>query len=150
MIDLSKQAERRAEEAWEQRYKHGKAARTWGAIASEKPAEAELYTILSDYMAEYEAADAKAQKRFQELAARVGDEKGGGVMLTKERRLRRMKDLIGNAKAALFDVESALPDGPERRAVYALRMRMNDLGPSVLAREVLECDRADGSPKEGA
>jgi hypothetical protein len=36
-------------------------------------------------------------------------------------------DRIGNASAALFGVESVLPDGDERRAVYRLRIALNDM-----------------------
>ena len=59
----------RAEEAWDQRYKHGKAARTWDAIAVESPHRARVSKILSEWMAAYEAADAAAEEAFRTLAA---------------------------------------------------------------------------------
>jgi hypothetical protein len=68
----------REREAWENRYKHGKAARTWDAIASEhegttkKPTTAEC-KILAEWMAAYEAADAVAEKAFRELRASDGN-----------------------------------------------------------------------------
>jgi hypothetical protein len=66
-------AEMREREAWENRYKHGKASRTWDAIARENEASGKLPTpaecrILADWMAAYEAADAAAEKAFRALA----------------------------------------------------------------------------------
>ena len=63
----------REHEAWENRYKHGKAARAWDAIAREhegsdkKPTPAEC-RILAEWMAAYEAADAAAEAAFRALA----------------------------------------------------------------------------------
>lgn len=63
----------REREAWDNRYKHGKASRTWAAIAIEnegtdkRPSSAEC-RILSEWMAAYEAADAAAEKAFRALA----------------------------------------------------------------------------------
>jgi hypothetical protein len=65
----------RAMEAWDQRYKHGKAARTWDAIAEEKPARRELSKILAEWMYAYAASDARAEKAFRELGAI--DDRGG-------------------------------------------------------------------------
>jgi hypothetical protein len=67
-------AEMREREAWENRYKHGKASRAWDAVASEHegtdklPPPAEC-RILSEWMAAYEAADAAAEAAFRALAA---------------------------------------------------------------------------------
>jgi hypothetical protein len=64
----------REHEAWEARYKHAKASRTWATIADEhegngkKPTPAEC-RILAEWMAAYEEADAAAEKAFRELAA---------------------------------------------------------------------------------
>lgn len=66
MSDLARQRER---EANEQRYKHGKAARIWDAVAVESPARAEVSKILAKWMYAYEAADAEAERAFRELAA---------------------------------------------------------------------------------
>jgi hypothetical protein len=68
----AKEAASRASDAWDQRYKHGKAARTWDAIARESPERREVSEILANWMAAYEAADAEAEKAFQELAAKGG------------------------------------------------------------------------------
>lgn len=63
----------REREAWENRYKHGKASRTWAAIAIEnegtgkRPTPAEC-RVLSEWMAAYEAADAAAEAAFRDLA----------------------------------------------------------------------------------
>jgi hypothetical protein len=60
----------RAEEAWEKRYLHGKAARTWDAIAREgRTQDQRLYQILAEWMAAYEAADADAERAFRALEA---------------------------------------------------------------------------------
>jgi hypothetical protein len=64
---MSTEASDRAQEAWEQRYKHGKAARTWDAIAEEKPEKAALYRTLAAWMAAYEQADAEAEQAFRDL-----------------------------------------------------------------------------------
>lgn len=73
----------REHEAWENRYKHGKAARTWDAIATEnegtekRPASAEC-RILAEWMAAYETADAAAEAAFRALASqRQGKARGG-------------------------------------------------------------------------
>ena len=60
-------------ESWssEARYKHGKAARTWDAVAFEQPARREVCEILARQMYAYEAADAQAENEFRELAARA-------------------------------------------------------------------------------
>lgn len=70
---------RRVSEAWEARYKHGKAARTWAAIAVEhegtdkRPTPAECQ-VLAAWMSAYEAADAAAEAAFAALAMKeVGD-----------------------------------------------------------------------------
>ena len=63
----------REHEAWESRYKHGKAARTWDAIAVEhegtgkRPTPAEC-RILAAWMSAYEAADAAAEQGFRALS----------------------------------------------------------------------------------
>lgn len=64
------EAEDRARDAWDQRYKHGKAARTWAAVAQETPARREIGEVLAKWMSAYEAADAEAEKAFSEIAAR--------------------------------------------------------------------------------
>jgi hypothetical protein len=64
------EAENRAAEAWDNRYKHGKVSRTWAAIAHEKPERREVCEILANWMGAYEAADAQAERAFQNLAAR--------------------------------------------------------------------------------
>jgi hypothetical protein len=66
---LHEEAGSRACEAWDQRYKHGKAGRTWDAIAHEQPDRAALYEILARWMYAYEAADAAAEKALRKLAA---------------------------------------------------------------------------------
>jgi hypothetical protein len=60
----------RAREAWAQRHKHGKAARTWTAVATEDPARREVSEALAKWMRAYEAADAAAEKAFEDLAAK--------------------------------------------------------------------------------
>ena len=62
-------ARQREAEAHEQRYKHGKAARTWEEVATESPERARVSELLAEWMYAYEAADAKAEKAFRELAA---------------------------------------------------------------------------------
>lgn len=63
----------REHEAWENRYKHGKASRIWAAIEIEnegtdkRPTSAEC-RILAEWMAAYEAADAAAEAAFRSLA----------------------------------------------------------------------------------
>jgi hypothetical protein len=66
---MSDEAARRAGDAHESRYKHGKAARTWDAIASEDPERAAIAKILADYMHAYEAADAAAEVALRAVAA---------------------------------------------------------------------------------
>jgi hypothetical protein len=62
-------AREREGEAHEQRYKHGKAARQWEAVAVERPQDAATCEILARWMLAYEAADAEAERAFRELAA---------------------------------------------------------------------------------
>jgi len=67
-------AELREREAWENRYRHGKASRTWAAVAVENEGTGKLPTpaecrILAEWMAAYEEADAKAEAAFRALAA---------------------------------------------------------------------------------
>jgi len=69
---LSERAALRADEAWAQRYKHGKAARVWDRIAGEKP-EDPLSRVLAEWMAAYEAADAAAEAAFRALAAKEAE-----------------------------------------------------------------------------
>lgn len=77
-------AELREREAWENRYKHGKASRTWAAIADEHEASGKLPTpaecrILADWMAAYEEADANAEAAFRALTVATqpeGDDNG--------------------------------------------------------------------------
>lgn len=66
---MSDEAARRAEDAHESRYKHGKAARTWDAIATENPERAAVAKVLADYMHAYEAADASAEIALRAIAA---------------------------------------------------------------------------------
>jgi hypothetical protein len=63
------EADDRATEAHGQRYKHGKAARIWDSVAIEQPRRKAVSEILARWMAAYEAADAEAEKAFQDLAA---------------------------------------------------------------------------------
>jgi hypothetical protein len=77
-------AEMREREAWENRYKHGKASRTWEAVARENEASGKLpppaeCRILAEWMAAYEAADAAAEAAFRALAADSSspDKEGG-------------------------------------------------------------------------
>lgn len=74
-------AEMREREAWENRYKHGKASRTWAAVADENEGTDKLPTsaecrILAEWMAAYEAADAAAAAAFQALASQPKPEGG--------------------------------------------------------------------------
>ena len=69
-MSVTEAARSREQEAWDQRYKHGKAAKIWAAIVVEKPDTAEVSRILARWMAAYEAADAEAERAFRELAAR--------------------------------------------------------------------------------
>jgi hypothetical protein len=62
-------------EAHDQRYKHGRAARTWDQIASEGTPYADVQRILAQWMYAYEAADARAERAFRKLAARGPDAK---------------------------------------------------------------------------
>jgi hypothetical protein len=71
--DEREEAATRASDAWNQRYKHGKAARTWDAIAVEEPRRRRVSEILARWMAAYEAADAEAEKALSELAAAPTD-----------------------------------------------------------------------------
>jgi hypothetical protein len=72
--------ELREREAWENRYKHAKASRTWAAIADENERTGKLPTpaecrILADWMSAYEAADAAAEAAFRALASvQAGEE----------------------------------------------------------------------------
>ena len=72
----------RGHEAWENRYKHGRAARTWDAIAhehegtSKRPTPAEC-RVLAEWMTAYEVADAAAEKAFHALAAAPSSSKAG-------------------------------------------------------------------------
>lgn len=77
----SASARRRASEAWEQRYKHAKAARNWEEIAEERPATAEVSKALGRWMRAYEEADAQAEAAFQNIANGVKEVEcscGGG------------------------------------------------------------------------
>ncbi len=65
------EARNRAEWSWEDRYKHGKAARTWEAVSREQPARREVCEILARQMSAYADADAVAEREFRELAARI-------------------------------------------------------------------------------
>jgi hypothetical protein len=60
----------RAHDSRNARYKHGKAARTWDAVAREQPARREICEILARQMAAYEAADAQAEHELTALASR--------------------------------------------------------------------------------
>jgi hypothetical protein len=70
-MSVAEAARSREAEAWDQRYKHGKAARIWAAIVEEKPDTAEVSRILARWMSAYEAADAAAEREFRELAAKA-------------------------------------------------------------------------------
>ncbi len=73
-VSATRTASDREHEAWEARYKHGKAARAWDDIAlanegtSKRPPSPHC-RILAEWMAAYEAADAAAEKAFRALAA---------------------------------------------------------------------------------
>ncbi len=69
MIGQRDEASKRAEHAWNERYKHGRAARIWDAVVTEEPQRAEVARILGQWMAAYEAADAEAERAFRDLAA---------------------------------------------------------------------------------
>lgn len=67
-------AESREREAWEQRYKHAKAAGNWEAIAREhdgtdKHPTPDECRALAAWMHEYAEADARAEAAFRALAA---------------------------------------------------------------------------------
>jgi len=66
---LTEQASGQADDAWDRRYKHGKAARTWAALAVEEPEKAPLYRTLAAWMAAYEQADAEAEQAFRDLSS---------------------------------------------------------------------------------
>lgn len=66
---MATEPETREHEAWEARYKHAKAARTWDAVAQEKPDRRAVSEILARWMYAYEAADAEAEAAFRALAA---------------------------------------------------------------------------------
>jgi hypothetical protein len=52
------------------------------------------------------------------------------TMATKEQTAR---DRVGNACAALFDVESMLPhDSPDRQMVYRMRLRLREIREQVI------------------
>ena len=78
-------AEDRANEAWDQRYKHVKAASAWQAAACGRPESREVSEILAKWMSAYSDADAAAERAFRELASRearerlypVGSDSGG-------------------------------------------------------------------------
>lgn len=66
----------REAEAHQERYKHGKAARTWDAVALEQPTRAAICRVSAEWMAAYEAADAAAEKAFRELVYEEGASRG--------------------------------------------------------------------------
>ena len=68
------EASDREHEAWEQRYKHSKAARLWSAVANENPARREVSEVLARWMYAYADADAVAEQEFRSMAAGLGDE----------------------------------------------------------------------------
>lgn len=93
----------REHEAWENRIKHAKAARTWAAVAREhegtdkKPTPAEC-RILAEWMGEYEAADAKAEAAFRALAA---DAKNARMQ-------RAVREIVGRVVAHLDETSECL------------------------------------------
>lgn len=70
-MKIPSEASARAEEAWDQRYKHGKAGRGWDAVAEESPQRRDVSRILARWMYAYEAADAEAEKQFRALSVRA-------------------------------------------------------------------------------
>lgn len=65
---MSDEARQREHEAWEQRYKHGKAGRIWADLAAGCGSErAAVNEILAKWMYAYEAADAEAERAFRGL-----------------------------------------------------------------------------------
>jgi hypothetical protein len=68
-MTMKEQAKQRAREAWDQRFKHAKAASAWAAIAHEKPESAAVSEVLANWMSAYADADAAAEKAFCALAA---------------------------------------------------------------------------------
>jgi len=70
---LAKDFERRAAEAWDQRYKHAKAAKEWARIAAkeENPHRRQLYETLASWMVAYADADAEHERQFSETAAAI-------------------------------------------------------------------------------
>jgi hypothetical protein len=71
---LPEAARMRAREAWDQRYKHSKAANVWLASASEFPVSARLSEILAEWMTAYADADAAAERAFEAVAAELEDQ----------------------------------------------------------------------------
>lgn len=61
------EAEMRALEAREQRFKHTKAANAWLSISMERPERLAVATILAEWTTAYADADAKAEKAFRAL-----------------------------------------------------------------------------------
>jgi transcription elongation factor GreA-like protein len=69
LLRLAESARRREGEAYEERYKHGKAARIWDRIVTENPEQAEVSRALAEWMNDYEVADAKAEAAFRRIAS---------------------------------------------------------------------------------
>jgi hypothetical protein len=67
-------ARMREREAWDQRYKHSKAANAWLASAKELPASTNLAEILAEWMTAYADADAAAERAFRALAVELEEE----------------------------------------------------------------------------
>lgn len=69
----------RAREAWEQRFKHVKAAGQWAAIAHERPETRAVSEVLATWMDAYATADAEAEKAFCAIDAPVPVPVEGGA-----------------------------------------------------------------------
>ena len=72
-LKLVTDLENRAAEAWDQRFKHVKAANNWTGLAAEEtnPHRKMLYETLASWMAAYADADAKYELQFRQAAADV-------------------------------------------------------------------------------
>lgn len=70
---IQARASAREGDAWDARYKHGKAAREWDRVGEERPGDKSLCSILASWMADYETADALAESSFRALAAGGAD-----------------------------------------------------------------------------
>lgn len=78
-------ARSRAEEAYDERYRHARAARAWARSREDRPQLAPIYAVLEWWMAAREEVDARAERAFRDLATakdealatRIADAEGG-------------------------------------------------------------------------